>query len=135
VVYRNAGKSCPRCGIALENEVSGPREFHRCQSCFGVWLTHSTLKDMLSEMGADAPIGLGPSHDDGHDLHCPDCKKAMAKGTAFGMPIDVCPNQDGLWFDRDELEKSLAGAGGVEPLPEARSELSLLQRLMRGELD
>jgi uncharacterized protein len=37
-------------------------------------------------------------------LICPRCGKRMDQRVAYGVTVDVCPNCEGVWLDKGELE-------------------------------
>lgn len=43
-------------------------------------------------------------------MRCPLCEVPMREVERRGVTIDVCPECRGIWLDRGELEKLLAGA-------------------------
>lgn len=42
-------------------------------------------------------------------LLCPNCNASMQNVNRSGVEIDMCPSCRGVWLDRGELEKLLAG--------------------------
>lgn len=48
-------------------------------------------------------------------MNCPNCKGSnLVMSERNGVEIDYCPNCRGVWLDRGELDKILAGARGPE---------------------
>ena len=43
-------------------------------------------------------------------LLCPNCNSSMQAVNRSGVELDMCPQCRGVWLDRGELEKILAGA-------------------------
>ena len=43
-------------------------------------------------------------------LLCPNCNTSMQAVARSGVELDMCPQCRGVWLDRGELEKILAGA-------------------------
>ncbi|HEY8489578.1 MAG TPA: zf-TFIIB domain-containing protein [Dehalococcoidia bacterium] len=48
-------------------------------------------------------------------VRCPLCDVTMREVDRRGVHIDVCPECRGVWLDRGELDKLLAGAPAEEP--------------------
>jgi Zn-finger nucleic acid-binding protein len=99
---------CPTCAeplIALEIESI---EIDHCTACGGVWLDAGELSLLLEgAANRDALMaGLSRVHARQDDKRCPICSKKFLKvaaGTKGDIILDVCPRNDGLWFDRGEL--------------------------------
>ena len=100
---------CPVCKnamIILElNEV----EVDYCSACGGVWLDGGELEllidDEKSEENLFRSFNLDSSLKE-KSYKCPICKKKMDKvfvGENKDVLIDKCPVEDGLWFDKGEL--------------------------------
>lgn len=47
-------------------------------------------------------------------LLCPNCNASMQAVQRSGVELDMCPQCRGVWLDRGELEKILAGARETE---------------------
>jgi Zn-finger nucleic acid-binding protein len=81
-----------------------------------------------SESAGDAAVGAsgragagaGAERTATRRARCPRCARRMRARTVTGSPgveIDVCPEGDGIWFDRDEaaaLARALAQSGGAQ---------------------
>ena len=50
-------------------------------------------------------------------LLCPNCNLSMAAVNRQGVEFDMCPGCRGVWLDRGELEKLVAGAAPEAPDP------------------
>jgi len=50
-------------------------------------------------------------------LLCPNCNLSMAAVNRQGVEFDMCPGCRGVWLDRGELEKLVAGATPETPDP------------------
>lgn len=51
-------------------------------------------------------------------LLCPNCNQSMTAVNRQGVEFDMCPSCRGVWLDRGELEKLVAGAAPPEgPVP------------------
>ena len=101
---------CPRCDspmIVLElREV----EVDHCTSCGGVWLDGGELELLLEGASNRDALMEALASDAGSKekkIRCPICMKKMNKvfcGTNHEIVLDVCAVNDGVWFDRGELE-------------------------------
>jgi len=98
---------CPTCGeflIAIEIESV---EIDHCTACGGIWLDSGELELLLegaankNTLMASLKTHTGAAEE---DLQCPICLKKLDKVT-YGdrVILDICPRNDGLWFDRGEL--------------------------------
>lgn len=120
---------CPVCKnamIILElNEV----EVDYCSACGGVWLDGGELEllidDEKSEENLFRSFNLDSSLKE-KSYKCPICKKKMDKvfvGENKDVLIDKCPVEDGLWFDKGELEDVLNLTSGNNKVVEVIHEL------------
>ena len=94
--------------IALElQEV----EVDYCTGCGGIWLDAGELELLLGN-AQNAEQLLDSFKIDSHSIEkprkCPICLKKMNKiiigASAPTLLIDKCPKDDGLWFDKGELQ-------------------------------
>ncbi len=112
MAYRDSHRVCPVCGVAFESMRVGPRRFDRCKQCGGIWLDWATLVSMWTQMSpyAGQPEltprrpGVGA-----RERSCPSCQNMMERLSLREVPLDRC-QAHGVWFDRGELEVSLAAA-------------------------
>ena len=108
---------CPVCkGIVAVVEYERI-ELDYCTSCSGVWFDSGELELLAERLSLE---GDAVSLPDIMDLpeakapekarRCPICHRKMKKVRAGGDPsvlLDVCPRQDGIWFDRGEVGQLL----------------------------
>jgi Zn-finger nucleic acid-binding protein len=87
-------------------------EMDYCTLCSGVWLDSGELELLISVLKADGASLADvepPSETTGQGKRrCPICGRKMNKvwmGKAPRVLIDSCPQGDGLWFDKGELQK------------------------------
>ena len=98
--------------IVVEHEKI---ELDYCLSCSGVWFDTGELELLMKTMQLE---GNSLSLDNILTSHeakslekkrkCPICGKKMKKAIVGQEPevlIDVCPKEDGLWFDGGELDQ------------------------------
>jgi Zn-finger nucleic acid-binding protein len=86
-------------------------EIDHCISCIGIWLDAGELELLLE--GTDRKDELLSSFEIVNNTKekrrkCPICLKKMEKilcGMEKNVLIDKCINNDGLWFDKGELEQ------------------------------
>ena len=112
-------------------------ELDYCTQCSGVWLDAGELELLISVMkseGAELANTQLPSEPAGQGKRrCPICGRKMDKvwmGNAPRVMIDSCPQGDGLWFDRGELQKVIHE---MEPAdkPKSRDVLTFLGEAFR----
>jgi Zn-finger nucleic acid-binding protein len=96
--------------IVLElNEV----EIDHCVACGGIWLDAGEM-ELLLEASDEKDKLLSSFQVDNvskeKSRKCPICLKKMNKvlwGTTDRIRIDECRKNDGLWFDKGELEEMI----------------------------
>ena len=90
-------------------------ELDYCTLCSGVWLDSGELELLIAVLKAEG-VNLSGTElltpDKAAAIQskrkCPICHRKMDKawiGKAPRILIDSCPQGDGLWFDRGELQK------------------------------
>ena len=104
---------CPVCKepmIVLElNEV----ETDHCVACGGIWLDAGELELLLEDSDEKDKLLSSFQVDKvtkEKSVKCPICLKKMNKvlwGTTDKIRIDECRKNDGLWFDKGELEEMM----------------------------
>lgn len=103
--------NCPVCNIPFITVERKNIEVEYCISCNGFWLDSGELELINEILGTNAKINSPFFADEiitaEKKYKCPKCKKIMKKVKINGIIIDVCPNNDGIWFDKNELSKVL----------------------------
>ena len=92
-------------------------EIDYCPVCEGIWLDAGELELLLGNSGKAVELinsfTVQPQHSETHHK-CPICLKKMQKiivGTSQpALLIDKCPKNNGLWFDKGELQNILERA-------------------------
>ena len=103
---------CPVCKdeamVVLELDQV---EIDHCLNCGGIWLDAGEL-ELLLEDGKEKDELLKSFKADTLSKEkkrkCPICLRAMGKivcGTEEKVLIDKCRNNDGIWFDKGELDQ------------------------------
>ena len=100
--------ACKEPMVVLElNEI----EIDYCISCGGIWLDAGEL-ELLLEGSAKKDSLLASFKSDGRTKErprkCPICLKTMEKvscGADKRALLDRCRRNDGIWFDKGELEE------------------------------
>jgi Zn-finger nucleic acid-binding protein len=99
-------KACPYCGakvvvppppgVAIDATaaLSEPRTF--CARCALFYAATLPSCPRCPPASADAVGG-----------RCPRCQLALESETRTGVSLDACPKCDGLWFDGNELERTI----------------------------
>ena len=124
---------CPVCKSDMIDVEHARIELDYCTSCQGVWFDSEELELLLESMDiknhdlALDNIWHSPEAETKEKKRrCPICSRKMTKAAIGKEPevlIDVCPQEDGLWFDGGEvvhLIKRLAEKVPPEPDSEAR---------------
>jgi hypothetical protein len=95
-------------------------EIDFCSVCGGIWLDEGELDLLISpESAKSAPVSgiisdlkKGVRTDGARK--CPVCRKKMVPvelSTKPPVEIDKCPLNQGLWFDKGELERIMTASG------------------------
>ncbi len=92
-------------------------EIDHCVDCGGIWLDAGELEFLIGEAGQTQALlnsfrfYKAPAE---KPRRCPICDKKMQKILASSegpdLLIDKCRRNDGLWFDRGELDEILVRA-------------------------
>lgn len=117
MAYRESFESCPRCRVTLEDAGS----VRACRECRGQWVLEPVLAEMVVAMrppGVPGTFSLVPISGM-RNVACPSCGIEMEAVSLYGVELDRCPKNHGVWFDPDELEAGLFRA--ADP-PEDSSE-------------
>jgi Zn-finger nucleic acid-binding protein len=100
---------CPACRGALVVLEIRSVEVDHCPSCGGVWLDGGELELLLEGAANKHDLMTSLTRDvEGREksIRCPICSKKLDKvkyGVDEKVLLDMCPRNDGLWFDRGEL--------------------------------
>lgn len=106
--------NCPICEEPMVVLELHQIEVDHCLTCKGVWLDTGELELLLE--GAFNRDRLLETFDKDpktteKKIRCPICSKKMTKmlcGEFSKICIDSCPNNDGVWFDKGELNGVIA---------------------------
>jgi Zn-finger nucleic acid-binding protein len=109
VPYRDPQGACPVCGGAFVDVRTESDRFERCESCGGVWLEWQTFVAMWARLSGGSREPMLTARAAGRARSCPECGSPMAQVQLRTVPIDHC-GAHGVWFDKVELETSLAAA-------------------------
>jgi Zn-finger nucleic acid-binding protein len=109
MAYRERARGCPVCGDALHLVRTEHDRFERCARCSGIWVEWTTFAAMWSRLSPQASEPVFAPRETGRDRSCPECANRMAGVQLRTVPLDHC-GAHGVWFDRVELEASLAAS-------------------------
>jgi len=110
---------CTVCGEPMVVLELDKVEIDHCVSCGGIWLDSGELELLLE--GSNEKDSLMASFEKSAQAQerprkCPICRKIMDK-IACGLErktlVDKCRQNDGIWFDKGELEEVLR-AGSLD---------------------
>ncbi len=116
---------CPTCKddmIVLEySEI----ELDYCTGCRGVWFDFGELELLLESTGLDSPqtflddiFNSAEASSAEKKRKCPICNRKMKKvsiGEGGEIVVDICQEEDGLWFDGGEVVHLIKLLGGKPP--------------------
>ncbi len=121
---------CPNCNEVMIIIELNKVEIDYCSNCSGIWLDRGELELLYSFKNDDYQLqGLFEKAESRSErtLKCPICRKKMIK-TRFadtGIIIDKCVENDGLWFDKGELQNILK----AKPNSSSEKVLDLLKQI------
>ena len=108
---------CPTCRSAMITLELADVEIDHCTVCGGIWLDSGELEQLLGDpVQAQRLLGSFRQETSAAELprKCPICDRKMAKISVGRsdppLLIDKCLRNDGLWFDRGELQDILTRA-------------------------
>ena len=104
--------NCPVCGVPLIVVERNNIEVEYCLKCSGFWLNSGEL-ELINEtlnLGAQfvSPFKCPQVKTSEQVYKCPQCQKNMKKVKMKNVILDVCEDEDGIWFDSGELAKILS---------------------------
>jgi len=111
---------CPVCDTEMLILEFNKIEIDFCSLCGGVWLDEGELELLISpENSNPSPVSgiiadLKKSMSASGGRKCPVCRRKMVPVELSIIPpveIDKCPQNHGLWFDKDELEQIMTSSG------------------------
>ena len=96
-------------------------ELDYCPECGGTWFDQGEIDLLLQSMELEGSMTFldqivkQPQVKTNEAVRkCPICNRSMQKHRIGGTPqvlIDVCPMEDGIWFDSGEVHRLLSGLG------------------------
>ncbi|HEY8504812.1 MAG TPA: RNA 3'-terminal phosphate cyclase [Gemmataceae bacterium] len=92
-----------------------------CPKCRGVWLDGGELYPFARDPGLlEREVQSCLPKAEESPRRCPRCDRAMREARLLrdDLPVEVCPECEGMWFDQGELQKVLSEARylrGMEP--------------------
>jgi Zn-finger nucleic acid-binding protein len=111
---------CPRDGAELASRIYEANvEIDECPTCRGTFLDDGELQRIQAAVERDhhkelaAPVNFSAEEREAERqesmplVACPKCDHTMERrryGLGSMTVIDVCPQGDGIWLDRGELE-------------------------------
>ncbi len=110
--------NCPACkGIMVVVEYERI-ELDYCTNCTGVWFDAGELELLAERLSLNEEtlslrdiMALPDERVSEKPRRCPICGKKMRKvhvGEEPRVLLDVCPRQDGIWFDSGEVSQVLS---------------------------
>lgn len=99
-LYRDELEQCPRCRTELIDAGAA----RACSTCTGLWIGMGSVLEMAVQMQTPPePVMLSPVDELRTPLACPACNEPMRAVLMFGVAIDLCSKNHGVWFDAHEL--------------------------------
>lgn len=104
---------CPVCKEPMIVVEHGRIELDYCTKCLGVWFDAGELALLLESLDLEVGefniaeiVALPEKRIAEVKRRCPICRKKMRKAAIGHDPevvVDVCPREEGLWFDGGEV--------------------------------
>ncbi len=112
---------CPACNNEMIVVEYNQIELDYCTSCKGIWFDNTELDLLLKSLKLDSSGYLLKNMLDQPELfslekqhRCPICKKTMRlihPQEMTELVLDICPRNDGIWFDGGELGQLIKQIG------------------------
>src|SRR5271155_3564681 len=112
---------CPRCGSILNPVEHDGVQIQVCSKCKGEWLSAGELEKILEHHDEIfTPVEIASidgvnkeiftaEKDDHDELDCPNCEGIRMEhfnyGDTSGIILHKCLQCEGVWTDKDQLEK------------------------------
>lgn len=109
---------CPVCKVPMIIVEHEKIELDYCTKCLGVWFDAGELELLAERLSLDKetlPLheiwALPDANVSEKARRCPICRKKMRKahiGEESKVLLDICPTQNGIWFDSGEVIQVLS---------------------------
>jgi hypothetical protein len=132
---------CPQCGADLELGASGTLNAWSCPAGHGLGFTLSAAYQRLEDDEVHAIWRASEDASPGKHT-CPFCSAPMVNVTVVvggaGSPqetLDICREDEFIWFDPGELEEFPQHTLAPAPSPEEQAKIEQLRRTFDHDLD
>lgn len=108
---------CPLCNRGMIVVEHNQIELDYCTDCHGIWFDSVELELLLKSLNLESSelllhnlIQSPEAESKEKKRDCPICRQRMKKITIVEKQeilVDVCPYEDGLWFDGGEVPRLL----------------------------
>lgn len=110
---------CPKCDEALILMELNNIQVDYCHTCHGIWLDEGELEaiiDLSTPPNSDRKSlnlfqNFKQQKPDKSEIRylCPRCDRYLKEivSNELELKIEICPRKDGIWFDKEELQKLL----------------------------
>lgn len=95
---------CPKDQTKLNVTIVEGVSAMSCSKCKGVWLDYKHL--LALGIGKDKREKITPV-EGASALKCPSDQHQLVTIKHHKVEIDICPSCHGIWFDRDEVSKTI----------------------------
>ena len=137
----NPAPKCPQCGADLELGASGKLHAWSCPAGHGLGFTLSAAHERLEDDEVHAIWHASEQATPGKHT-CPFCAAPMVNVTvAIGGPgspqetLDVCREDEFIWFDPGELDEFPQHTLAAAPSPEEQAKIEQLRSTFDHDLD
>ncbi len=115
---------CPTCKNDMLVIEYNNIELDYCANCHGVWFDSGELELLLNSIELEHHglllhdiVNIPEAKSSEDKRKCPICNRKMKKTTIGQKPeilIDVCDQEDGLWFDGGEVHQLISQFSGKQ---------------------
>ena len=100
---------CPKCKTELFIVERDDIALDYCPHCEGFWFDNDEWNLLCKKLFLVSDDLIGNIYDipklvvNEEVRYCPICGEKMEKFMAYNTVLDRCPNQHGIWFDKNEI--------------------------------
>lgn len=129
-----ASPTCPRCGAELKLGSSGRLDCWSCPKGDGLGFTLSEAYERIPDDDI-SQIWHDSEHAPAGNYACPMCGERMAAVTSHGVTLDVCRDDELLWFDAGTLDSFPRSTPEPPPSPDELARIAQIRAAFDHDLD
>ena len=129
-----ASPTCPKCGAELKLGSSGRLDCWSCPRGDGLGFTLSEAYERIPDDDV-SHIWHDSEHASPGKYACPMCGGQMVVVTSHGVSLDVCRDDELLWFDAGELDPFPQHESEPPPSPDELARIAQIRAAFDHDLD